>query len=144
MSLDRTIKKHPVSLLENTDLIAELNTNIAIARLYSNNIFHIYFFSGSLVDMDFVKEINEFNASLGGLAHLNLFEFEDHVDLDPEVRDWAAAPDGNKQTVADALVINSLGHKILANFYIKFNKPVKPTKLFNKQSKAVSWLLGLS
>jgi hypothetical protein len=134
--------KHPVPFFENTDLIAELETNIAYARLYSNNIFHIYFFSGSLVDMDFIKEINDFNISLGGRTHLNLYEFEPHVDLDPKVREWAAAEDGNIFTIADALVINSLGHKILADFYIKFNKPVKPTKLFSKQAKAISWLLS--
>ncbi|MFN5418511.1 MAG: hypothetical protein ACK5B9_15745 [Flavobacteriia bacterium] len=62
---------------------------------------------------------------------MNLFEFEPNVDFATEVREWASAPDGNKNTIADALVISSLPHKILANFYLKFNKPVKPTKIFN-------------
>ena len=59
------------------------------------------------------------------------------------MRIWSAAPTGNKNTLADALVINSLAHKILANFYMKMNKPVKPTKIFTSQKKAVDWLKNL-
>ena len=91
--------------------------------------------------MNLIHEIDLFNEENGGHAYRNLFEFEPLVEIDPEVRKWASAPDGNKKTIADAILINSLAHKLQANFYLKFNKPVKPTKLFNAREKAVVWLL---
>lgn len=136
------VKKHSVPLLNNSVLIAEREFSIATARIYANDVFHVYFFSGAYLDMDFVQAVYDFNAEMGGKAYFNLFEFEPHVDLASEVRDWAANPQGNKNTYADALVINSLPHKLLANFYMRFNKPVKPTKIFNQREKALKWLLS--
>lgn len=135
------IKRHKVSFLENSNLIAERDFEICIGRIYENDIFHVYFFSGAFVDMDFIEKVYEFNRENGNNKYLNLFEFEPNVDFATEVREWASAPDGNKNTIADALVISSLPHKILANFYLKFNKPVKPTKIFNARDKAIAWLL---
>jgi hypothetical protein len=43
-------------------------------------------------------------------------------------------------TKADALVINSLPLKILGNFYLKFDRPNRPTHLFTDVGSAVTWL----
>lgn len=138
-----TIKKHTVQFLTEGILLHELDLGIAIGRVYSTNIFHVYFFSGAHITMDFIELVYDFINRHGGGQYLNLYEFEVNVDIDPEVREWASAPNGNKNTIADALVINSLAHKILANFYMKMNKPVKPTKIFTSQKKAVDWLLSI-
>ncbi len=42
--------------------------------------------------------------------------------------------------IAMALITNSLTSKILANFFMKFNKPASPTKMFNSKEKALAWL----
>ena len=46
----------------------------------------------------------------------------------------------NPYSKADAFVIKSLAQKILANFYLKINKPERPTKFFNKKEEALDWL----
>jgi hypothetical protein len=33
-----------------------------------------------------------------------------------------------------------MAQKILANFYIKINKPERPTKFFNNKDEAINWL----
>ena len=43
-------------------------------------------------------------------------------------------------TKADALVSKSLALRIIGNFYIKMNKPIRPTKLFNDADDAITWL----
>jgi hypothetical protein len=139
----QTVKKHQVAFLNEGILLFERDFGIALGRIYSSNIFHIYFFSGAHVTMDFIELVYDFVNQHGNQKYLNLYEFEMNVDLDPEVRLWAAAPTGNKNTIADALVINSLAHKILANFYMKMNKPIKPTRTFTSQKKAVDWLLSI-
>ena len=59
---------------------------------------------------------------------------------DKEVRDFAAGEYGNKYTIAAAFVIKSLAQKILGNAYLKVNKPLTPTALFDSEEKAIAWL----
>jgi len=44
---------------------------------------------------------------------------------------------------AEAFVVNSLPTRLIANFYMKFNKPPNPTKIFNTVEKAEEWLHGV-
>jgi len=39
-----------------------------------------------------------------------------------------------------AIVVDNMPTKLLANFFIRFNKPQTPTRLFTNYDKAVSWL----
>ncbi len=57
-----------------------------------------------------------------------------------EARVKAANPEFLNLSIATAIFTESLSSKILANFYIKFNKPPVPTKMFNSKEKAMEWL----
>ena len=46
-----------------------------------------------------------------------------------------------KKLIAQAVLVNSLATRIAGNFYIRFNKPTKPTKIFTNAEDAKSWLL---
>ena len=46
----------------------------------------------------------------------------------------------NPFSKADAFVLKSLSQKILANFYLKFAPPERPTQFFNEKEKALIWL----
>ena len=41
---------------------------------------------------------------------------------------------------AEAFVIKSIAQRIMANFYLKVNKPKVPTAFFNDEKSAVKWL----
>ena len=41
---------------------------------------------------------------------------------------------------AQAIVVNNLHTKLLANFYMKFHKPENPVKIFNDYDKAEIWV----
>lgn len=45
--------------------------------------------------------------------------------------------------ISQALVLKSLAHKIVANFYLKFNKPTCPAAVFSDPEEAVKWILTL-
>lgn len=64
-----------------------------------------------------------------------------YVTMDKEAREFSSSEEGLRFSKAEAFVINSLPHKILANFYMKMNKPTVPTKFFGTQQEAVAWLL---
>lgn len=62
--------------------------------------------------------------------------------LDKETRSFMATEESLKYSAAEAFFITSLSQKILINFYIKFDKPLVPTKVFTNKDKANEWLKG--
>lgn len=124
-------------------LISEKDIGSTIFRLYENRVYHVIIKKGEKVTMDVVKEGYIFLDEHGGGQFYNIYEFHSFADADPEVRDWAASPSNNSYTHVDAIVFNSFSQKILADFYVRFNKPVKPTKIFKTVDQAYSWISEL-
>ncbi len=65
---------------------------------------------------------------------------EQGSSLTPEVREWMASDTRKSRVGADAIIVKSLALKIIANYYLKFNKPSHPTKIFNHENVAELWL----
>ena len=42
--------------------------------------------------------------------------------------------------IATALIANSLPYRLIANFYLKINKPKTPYKIFKDEPSAILWL----
>ena len=66
----------------------------------------------------------------------------DGASVSKEVRDYSNHPDNTKMIRAEAIVVNSLAHKIMANFIKNFYKTPMPLKIFNNEEKAIDWLLN--
>ncbi len=41
---------------------------------------------------------------------------------------------------ATAVIVNSVPYTLIANFYLKFNKPKHPYKVFKNRNEALAWL----
>ena len=41
---------------------------------------------------------------------------------------------------ADAYIASYTGHALIGNFYLKLNKPGRPTQIFTNQDDAIAWL----
>jgi hypothetical protein len=65
----------------------------------------------------------------------------EHSHIEDGVREFAASPESQEPILADAIVVRSLAQRILGNFYLKANKPVRPTQLFSTVAAAEEWLL---
>lgn len=64
------------------------------------------------------------------------------TSLDKETRGFMASEESLKYSIAEAFYLTSLPQKILINFYIKFDRPLVPTKVFTSKEKANEWLKG--
>jgi hypothetical protein len=70
------------------------------------------------------------------------------VDLRPvrsqsaEARAVFAGPEAAAVSAAVALVFDSPLTRVLGNFYLGFNKPLTPSRLFNSVTEAELWLYG--
>jgi hypothetical protein len=86
--------------------------------------------------------IQNYEAALSlthGEKHLLLVDAQANVYISKETRIYSAQSKPNSP-LAMALIVNSTANRLIGNFYINFNKPKVPTKLFPSEEKALKWL----
>ncbi|MGZ3865725.1 MAG: DUF7793 family protein [Bacteroidia bacterium] len=106
----------------------------------------IQFFYGDHIEYT-MKETEELERAVekmtGGVTHKSLRIAGKFSNLDVDVMKYLSRGRGTLFTLADSFVLQSLAHKIIANFYLRINKPVLPTRFFNKLEEAEAWLQSL-
>jgi hypothetical protein len=106
----------------------------------------IQFFYGDNVTYT-MKETEELENAVvkitKGVVHKSLRVAGKFSNLDIEVMKYLSRGRGTLFTLADSFVLHSMPQKLLANFYLKINKPVLPTKFFTKINEADKWLRSL-
>lgn len=69
-----------------------------------------------------------------------MFTAGEGVSITKEARDNATSLEDESPLVASAIVVNSTAYLLIANFYLKFNKPKRPYKVFKDVNVALNWL----
>jgi hypothetical protein len=111
-------------------------------KLREDGILQVDFVDELLLDVTECKElIRNYTSILGTKKVPILHVFGKYMEATKGARDFSASSEGLKHSSAEAYVLNSLAHKLLLNFYIKFNKPSVPTKYFSTKEEAITWLL---
>lgn len=95
------------------------------------------------IDVVHVKQIVDAIKKIGGGKKYPLLFVVDEFTLPtPEARTYIAGPDSNPYANGEAFVVQSFSQKLVGNVYLSFNKPVRPTRIFNSEDKAIEWLKG--
>jgi hypothetical protein len=88
-----------------------------------------------------VMEIKEANLSLThGEKYVVLVNPGKYASVSKEARELSASHDFAQNTLAKALLVNSLPHRLISQFYIKVNRPRINTRIFADRDKALEWL----
>jgi hypothetical protein len=58
-----------------------------------------------------------------------------------EAREYASQESIRNRIKAQAIVVDSLATRIMANVYMKINRPKQPIKVFSDKNAALEWLL---
>lgn len=106
---------------------------------YENGMLDIIFFEGHEIDqvrayqfMDMCFELTK------NEPHCSISFAEPGVSYTREARRIFANADTN--LYASALLANSPGLKLTANFFLKINRPIYPTRFFTSRTEALNWL----
>ena len=108
---------------------------------YSNQILFVRIKEGAEMTIESMRE--QYNAQLELVKNNKyavLVDGTSNVDVPSETRVFMAnhSPSNRKAT---AIVTNkNLATRLIANFYLKVNKPKVLTKLFKTESDAIRWL----
>lgn len=122
-----------------------------INKLVELDFCKVVFYKAGFVELIFADDvlINEINSEqmtttladyLGDKKVPILQVLGKYMNFTKEAREFSVTEKGIKNVLVNAFVLDSLPHKILANFYLKMDKPPVPTKLFSTRDEALGWI----
>ena len=90
----------------------------------------------------FAKDNSEAVKKLSSEAERPLFvDIRKCKSITHEARVQYARGDGDEKRLnACGILISSPVNRVIGNFFLRINKPVYPTKLFNSENEAIQWL----
>ena len=104
-------------------------------------ILHLKIIKDANITLENIKEnYSSFKQLLGNNRVLLLIDSRVKYKFSKEARAYTASKQGNLNRIATAFLINSFSGRLRANFYIWFNSPIVPTRIFTSEEKALNWL----
>ena len=126
---------------ETISILDKIKTSVAEVILRSDGIIHFQVKGNISITAKDGKEMVDAAGKVGkGKKYPILITAGKYTLAEKEAREFAASEAGNKYTVAGAIVAKSLAQKLLGNAYLKVNKPITPTALFDNEDNAIKWL----
>lgn len=114
-----------------------------LVSLRKDGIIEIELKKGTEVSVQHVKEIVSAVEKAGKKkSYPILIKPNEFTFPNAEARKYMACEECNPYSLAEAYLIKSISQKMIGNFYLRFNKPFRPTKLFTSEEDAVKWLNG--
>lgn len=119
----------------------KVRTSISDIYIDDEGILHVEMHPVADVTVEKAKEnFDAIKQLLGNNRALILINTKAGFKFRSEARSYVAVNDDTINRVATAFVVNSFANKLVVNLYIKFNKPVVPTRMFLSEGNALKWL----
>ena len=121
--------------------IKQIETERASVTLRSDDIILVEIRSDDEFELDQAKQATKAIEQISdGKKHPVLILSDKFTLPTSEVRQYMASPESAPFTSAEAYILTSFTQKLVGNIYLNFNKPVRPTKFFISEEKAIEWL----
>ncbi len=122
-------------------IIKRIEIPEALIQQRSDGIIHVHYKKNTTLDVELQVNMRAlfFELTEGKKAPF-IFSADEGFSLTKEARENAGISAKESPISAYAIIAESLGYRIIANFYLKVNKPKLPYKLFPSIDDAVKWL----
>ena len=130
---------------KHVDIIDKIELASATVSLREDGIFCVAMkvINRELEERD-VRELTESIGIIGkGAKYPILIIVQEYNSITKEASEYAASEIAARYTIANAVVVKSAAIRIATNFFIRIFKPVRPTKMFSEEEKAIQWLRTL-
>lgn len=128
----------------NSDIINTIEIPEVIVRMRQDGIVHVTFRKGAVLDLGLQAKLLHINIQItGGKKSYIIYDAEENVTITKEARDNATKIEHLAPIKGSAVVADNLAYRLIANFYLKFNKPKTPYKVFETYEKGIAWLKTL-
>ena len=122
-------------------IIRKAETNAADISICSDGIIRVIFKKNTEINPQVFEELfKKYNEIIEGKKYAYLYTVEeDTVTLTDEGRKYAKKNEHVYPKICNAVAVESLTYRLFANFYLKFNQPNDPYKVFNNICEAENW-----
>lgn len=122
-------------------LVRVIETDEAILGLRDDGIVHVFYKAHSELDVPLqIKLVNLYDELTDGKKARFIFQADEYCTITKEARDNAVNLESRSAVRASAIIVQNVAYKLIADFYLKFNKPKSPYKVFSDFDQAVAWL----
>lgn len=119
----------------------QIDIGKATVKKGENGHLYIEIRDGQELDVEDIKALMAAKDELcGGKPHTTLFIAGNYSSLSQEARAFASTKEAYGAAIAKSIVANSLSTRLMGNFFIRFNNPPAPTRVFTTEEDAVAWL----
>jgi len=126
---------------EEIEIAKEIVTSTARIRLLKGNWIHNTYFPNAEIDAEKHLENHKALIELAGDKKFPvLVDGPEIVFFTADAKKTAKELEPVTPTLKRAFVTNSLGHRMLINFYLKVYKPNIPNKVFSNYAEALVWM----
>lgn len=109
--------------------------------LRPDNIFQTECFPDTVMNLEDGKESTRITSEMIKNEPLPLLcDLTNVVKMSQECRQWFAGKEHAETFSKAALIVTSPISRIIGNFFLGLNKPLKPTRLFTNKEDAIKWL----
>jgi hypothetical protein len=116
-------------------------TSVFIMSVYDEGFIEFVVKKDAILDSEDLWEARKMSLEyLPGKKFGVLTEAQDMMNITREARDTGASKEYAKDLYGVALYSKNFSLKLLGNLYIRINKPIVPTRLFDDRKKAEDWL----
>lgn len=123
-------------------LIKNVELPYATVQLFEPPLLRVEITKEMVVTKTEAAAINEIMGILsGGKEMPYMLLANEKTQFDSSSREYTSSTEGSQYKKAEALIIRTLAHRLLAELYLKINQPPKPCKTFTNEEDGVAWLL---
>lgn len=126
-------------------VIDSYTDEISTIQFWDNDIIFVKLKDNVQVELkDSMKQHAFLKSKFDGInKHIILVESGMYTSISKEAREFATKPETNIMTLATAVIVKSLAHRIIINFIINLtNQQKMKMRMFEDKQKAINWLLS--
>lgn len=125
-------------------IIRQIEIPEAFIHMRSDGIVFVRFKENVTLDIALQERLVEvYRQIIGGGKANFIFLSDEGFFLTKEARENSITMENNSPVGASAIIVTNLASRIIANFFIKVNKPKIKYKLFGTVEDAAKWLNSL-
>ena len=125
-------------------IVKQIEIPEAYIRLRNDGIIHVFYKENVTLDVALQNRMVALYREITNNGKANfIFQSDEGFYFTKEARENSIALEANTPVNASAVIVTNLASRIIANFFIKVNKPKIKYKLFGTVEEAADWLKSL-
>lgn len=121
-------------------IVNKIETPLITTVIYNDGIGHMHFHDNATIDVpEQMEHLENLKKITEGKSTPFVVTAGNNVTITKEARDNAILIEDLSPLNATAVVVQNFAYKLIADFYLKINKPKQPYQVFSDVEKAFEW-----